>query len=349
MVRISLIALFLVAIGGFLLTSTSEVVKPFIIAFILAYALNPFLKALQNKTPLPRSLLAVVVLLTFLTVFAWLIMLLIPIIYSQISLLVAKIPVYKSYVTNSLVPYVMQKIHSLDPAIASNIQDTINKEINSAFAVLISVLHNIWTYTMATISALVMLFLIPVLLFYFLRDWEKMKINFYQLFPKKSQEFVRGVFSDIDKVLAGYLRGQLLVCAIWIVYYYTGLRIIGLDIALILALISGFVPIVPLIGPLVAVTTSMLVGYLTFGLSIELTYIAGLYMVGNILDSSIVAPKIIGDSIGLSPIWIMFSVLILGFLLGPIGMLIAIPVAGIVSVILKHARRDYNKSDLYNK
>jgi putative permease len=93
----------------------------------------------------------------------------------------------------------------------------------------------------------------------------------------------------------------------------------------------------------------MLVGYFTFGFDVHLLYILSTYIVGNIIDSSLITPKIIGDSIGINPIWIVFAVLVLGYLIGPIGMLVAIPIAGIISVILKYATQDYKDSALYKK
>jgi putative permease len=202
---------------------------------------------------------------------------------------------------------------------------------------------------MATINAIVMIFLIPVLLFYFLKDWEDMKFSFYDLFPTASQKLVRNMFSDINNVLSAYIRGQLLVCLIWAIYYYITLSYIGIDLALILAVISGIAPIVPLVGAIISIAVSMLVGYFTFGFDVHLLYILSTYIVGNIIDSSLITPKIIGDSIGINPIWIVFAVLVLGYLIGPIGMLVAIPIAGIISVILKYATQDYKDSALYKK
>ncbi len=347
MVKTVIIWSFVAAIAVILFVHLPSVIMPFLISFLLAYALTPLLEFLQRKLPLSRTIVSAIVLCAFLVLFVLLLILLLPLIYGQISILVSKIPVYKGYLNKEIVPYILEKLHSIDSKVSISAKDAINQSIDNIFEVCITMLNNIWSYTMATIHIIVMVFLMPVLLFYFLKDWESMKSSFYDLFPTTSQKFVRNIFADINNVLSAYIRGQLLVCIIWVIYYYVGLFYIGIDLALILAVISGIAPIVPVVGSIIAVVATMLVGLFTFGFEAQLFYIALLYIVGGILDSSIVTPKIIGDSLGLNPIWIVFSVLVLGYLMGPIGMLIAIPIAGIISVILKYAKQDYKSSELY--
>jgi putative permease len=304
---------------------------------------------LQGKFSPPRALSASIVLLVFIVICGVVVVLLLPLIYSQISILVSKIPIYKSYVNKEVIPYILEKLHAIDSTISISAKDALNQSVDNIFEICVVMLNNIWSYTMATINAIVMIFLIPVLLFYFLKDWEDMKFSFYDLFPTASQKLVRNMFSDINNVLSAYIRGQLLVCLIWAIYYYITLSYIGIDLALILAVISGIAPIVPLVGAIISIAVSMLVGYFTFGFDVHLLYILSTYIVGNIIDSSLITPKIIGDSIGINPIWIVFAVLVLGYLIGPIGMLVAIPIAGIISVILKYATQDYKDSALYKK
>jgi putative permease len=349
MVKTGIIWSFIVAIFCLLFVHIPSIAWPFLISFILAYALSPLMEFLQEKFRLPRTLSACIVLSIFLVIFGLLLVLLLPLIYSQISILVSKIPIYKSYVNKEVVPYILEKLHSIDSRISISAKSALNQSVDNIFEMCVAMLNNIWSYTMATINAIVMIFLIPILLFYFLKDWEKMKFSFYDLFPTTTQKLVRNIFFDINNILSAYIRGQLLVCLIWAVYYYMALAYIGIDLALILAVISGIAPIVPVVGAIISISASMIVGYFTFGFDAYLLYILLIYVVGNIIDSALVTPKIIGDSIGINPIWIVFSVLVLGYLIGPIGMLVAIPIAGVISVILKYARQDYKDSELYKK
>jgi predicted PurR-regulated permease PerM len=348
-VKTSVIWIFVAMIGALLWLHLPSIVVPFLLAFILAYAMNPMMLFLHKRMKIPRSISAIFLLLLFIFAFTSFMLVLVPLVYSQIAILVKKIPLYKDFVNDTFIPYVLVKLESVDSNIAQSAKETVTQSVDDIFAIFVRMLNNVWSYTLATINALIMAFLVPVLLFYFLRDLEHMKKSFYEFFPKNTQSLVKSIFSDINKVLSGYFRGQLLVCLFWGVYYYIALTIIGLDLAFILAIISGIAPIVPIIGGIIAVISTLLVGFFTFGAGPELIYIIGAYAFGAILDNTIITPKIIGDSVGLSPVWIVFSVLAMSYILGPIGLLIGIPIAGIISVIFKYASRNYKESELYNK
>lgn len=347
--KTSIIWLFIAIIAALLSMHLPSVVVPFIIAFTLAYALNPMMDALQKRFKLKRGISAVIILMVFLVVFISLMLVILPLVYSQISILFKKIPVYRDFVNEKIMPYVLFKLESVDPQVAESVKETATQSIDDIFAIFVKMLNNVWSYTVATINALVTVFLIPVLLFYFLRDWDKMKKSFYEFFPKNTQGLVKSIFVDINNVLSSYIRGQLLVCLFWGVFYYIALSLIGLDLAFILAIISGLAPIVPIVGAMVSFASTMLVGFVTFGMGNELIYILALHAVSAVLDSTVITPRIIGGSIGLSPVWIVFSVLTMSYILGPVGLLIGIPIAGIISVILKYASRNYKESELYNK
>lgn len=347
--KTSIIWLFIAIIGALLWLHIPSVVMPFVIAFVLAYILSPMMNHLVQKFNFPRPISAVLLLLLFIVLFISFMFVLIPIIYSQISILVKKIPLYRSFVNDTVIPYVLVKLESIDPNVAESVKETASQSVDDIFTFFVTMLNNIWTYTMATINALVMAFLIPVLLFYFLRDWEDMRKSFYDFFPKSTQSTVKSIFADINKVLSAYIRGQLLVCLFWALYYYVILSMIGVDLAFILAIISGLAPIIPIVGAVISFVSTMLVGFFTFGMGPELIYILASHVVGAILDGTVITPRIIGGTIGLSPVWIVFSVLTMSYILGPIGLLIGIPIAGIISVILKYASRNYKESQLYNK
>lgn len=349
MLKTGIIWLFVGVIGAMLWVHIPSVIVPFVTAFVLAYTLNPIMLTLNKSMKLPRGPSAVLLLLFFIVLFASLMLILIPLIYSQIAFLVKKIPVYRDFFNDRIVPYVLLKLETVDPHIASSAKDTFAQSVDDIFAIFVTMLNNIWSYTVATVNAVVTIFLIPVLLFYFLRDWDKMSKSFYDFFPKNAQTLVKSIFADINQVLSAFIRGQLLVCLFWGVYYYIGLTFIGLDLAFILSVVSGLAPIVPIAGAMVSIILTLLVGFLTFGMGHEIYYIMALQLAAIILDGTVVTPKIIGDSIGLSPVWIVFSVFTMSYIMGPIGLLIGIPIAGIISVILKYANRNYKESKLYNK
>lgn len=348
-VKNSILWIFILAILGFLTIHIPVVIVPFAVAFVLAYILNPMVMFFKKSLFLPRILGIILSISIFAVAFLLLLILLVPMIYNQIGLLVNKLPVYRDYLDDTLIPLVISNLERLDQQVAQSAKESFTQSVDDLLGMFVSMLNNLWSYTMATINALIMIFLIPVLLFYYMKDWDKISEHFYCLFPKNSQVFVKQIFLDIDKVLSGYIRGQLFVCFMWVVYYYIIFSLIGLDLAFILAILSGLSPLIPIIGPILAVLSTMIVGFFTFGFGPGLFYVIASHLIGAILDGIYVTPKIIGSSIGLSPVWVMFSVFTMGYILGPIGLLIGVPIAGIISVILRYATQSYKESKLYNK
>ena len=325
---------------------TANILAPFFIAFIIAYILQPLIDNSWLKDKLPRSIVSCGVFIIFLGAFILSLIILLPIIYHQISLLISKIPIYKHYLQSELAPVFTAKIHSIDPSIANKIKDSFKTIIDSAFTTIVLIINNIWSYTMATINIMTIILLVPVILFYFLRDWPKMIKTLENLLPARGKGKIREIFSSINELLSAYIRGQFNVCLLLSGFYWVGLSIIGLDSSLLLGILSGFLIIVPFIGTLISFSFTMIIGYFTWGLA-KLSYIIILYVAGYIIESYILTPKIIGDKIGLHPLWIMFAVFACGSLFGLIGIFFAIPIAGIIKVLLKFAVISYKSSKIY--
>lgn len=349
MIKTGIIWSFIAFILALLWLHIPSVVVPFVIAFILAFALDPVMNFLAKCIKLPRSISAIVVILLFIFMVLGALFMLVPIVYSQIYILVKKIPAYRAFVDESMIPYVVNKVNNIDPKIADSARETFTQSVDDIFAIFVGMLNNLWGYTIATINVIICIFLIPVLLFYFLRDWGGIKESFYSYFPKNSQKLVKSIFSDIGSVLSSYIRGQLFVCMIWSIYYYVAFSIMDLDLAFILAIMSGLAPIIPVVGATIALISSLVVGYFQFGAGAEIIYILVIQVFGSMVDGTYLTPKIIGSRIGLSPVWIVFSVFTMSYILGPVGLLLGIPTAGIVSVILRYATQNYKESELYNK
>ena len=325
----------------------SNILAPFFIAFILAYILQPLIDNSRLRSKFPRNVLAYTVFAIFLSIFILGIVIVLPLMYQQISSLITKVPVYKNYLQTELVPVFIAKMQSVDPLLGDKIKDSIQNIINSTFTVIALLLNNIWGYTMATINIGMIILLVPIILFYFLKDWPQMVGLIENLLPLKGKHKIREVLSSINELLSAYIRGQLNVCLLLSSYYGIGLSIIGVDLGLLLGMLSGFLIIIPFIGLLIAFMLSIIIGCFTFGISIKLTYIVILYIVGYIIENTIVTPKIIGDKIGLHPLWIMFSVFASGSLCGFIGIFFAIPIAGIIKVLLTFAIDFYKSSKIY--
>jgi len=339
-------SLFVLIFIGFF-TLISGVLAPFFIAFIIAYILQPIITIACNRYNISRPIIASGIFIIFITIFILVLVSLLPAIYQQIASLISKIPTYKVYLQTELVPTLVEKVREVDPSIAGKIKNLVQAFISSAFSLINGLINNIWFYTIATINKVALILLVPIILFYFLRDWPKMMGSCESLLPLQEKSKIRSILFSINKLLSAYVRGQLNICLLLVCFYGIGLSIIGIDLALLIGILSGILIIIPFIGTLISFSFAIIIGYLNFGLKIELTYIISLYVIGNIIESYILTPKIIGDKIGLHPLWIMFSVFASGTLFGFIGIFFAIPIAGIIKVLLLACIDFYKSSKIY--
>jgi putative permease len=338
-------------VGVFITASTliSGAIKPFFIAFIIAYLLQPTIDFIVSRLKLQRNLAASIIFLIFLGVFFVALVILLPIIYQQISIFINNVPKYKNYFQAEIMPHLSAKIYSIEPNIADKIKDSLSNFINNIFTILTSLANNFWRYTIVTINIFVLLLLIPIILFYFLRDWPKIIANMESLLPLHSKKKITEILFSINNLLSAYIRGQLNICLLLSVFYSISLSIVGVDLAILLGILSGFLVIIPFIGTLISFSLVLIVAYLTFGMKIKLLYIIMIYLIGNIGESYILTPKIIGDKIGLHPVWIIFSILACGGLFGFVGIFFAIPIAGITKILLFNVIDFYKASKFYSQ
>ncbi len=327
------------------LFSIANILVPFVSAFVIAYILLPVINNRYISSKLSHDKAACLLFILVLGSFILFLWLFLPLLLSQLYVLIGKIPQWANYVRNNIVPPITSKYYSLDPQVAGKIKDTMESLINDGFSLALKATENVWGYTMATINALSLIFFVPIILFYFLRDWHRIKLGLGKLVPKEKRAQINEVLHSINQVLSSYIRGQFNVCFLMSCFYMIGLSVIGLDVGIFLGVMSGLLIILPFVGILISFSVSIIVGYFTFGGSIQISYIAALYIIGHLLESFILSPIIIGDKIGLHPLWIMFAILACGSLVGFIGVLAAVPVAGVIKVLLKHVLKAcFNKA-----
>ncbi|MCC8398275.1 MAG: AI-2E family transporter [Rickettsia endosymbiont of Labidopullus appendiculatus] len=329
------------------LTLISNILMSFFIAGIISYILQPIIDNLSLRYKLSRTIVVSVISFLFFSILAIILVVLLPIIYQQTALLISKIPAYKDYLQTELIPVITAKIYSIDPNIADNIKNSISNFVNGIFLLITGLANNIWHVTRVTINLLVLILLIPLILFYFLRDWFTMSENINLLLPLKGKKKIQEILSAINDSLSAYIRGQLNVCLLLSVYYGVSLSVLGVDLGVLLGVLSGFSIIIPFVGILISFSLTMIVSYFAFGMVNTLFYIIIIYLIGTIVEGYILSPKIIGDKIGLHPLWIIFAVLALGNIFGFLGILFAIPIASIVKVLFLAAIDFYKSSKFY--
>lgn len=326
----------------------SDSLAPFIIAFIFAYLIHPVIESNCNRFNISREVVTFFVFSTFISALITVVILIVPLIYKQLSLLISNIPKYQRIFKQEAAVF-LEKVDKFDHNLAANLSDFINKAISNLFAIFSSIMQHLWEYTLATINFFALVALVPIILYYFLRDWPIMVKTIESMMPRREKSEIRKILKEISILLSAYIRGQLNICLILSIYYFIGLTIIGLDLALLLSLVAGFLIIIPFIGVFISFVLTMINCYFTFGYGVELLYVLLLFIFGHTVEGYILAPKIIGNKIGLHPVWIIFAVLASGSLFGFIGVFFAIPIAGIAKVLISHMIKYYKSSSLYKE
>jgi predicted PurR-regulated permease PerM len=188
---------------------------------------------------------------------------------------------------------------------------------------------------------------VPVVTFYLLRDWDKLVAHIDALLPREAQPTIRRLARETDSVLGAFVRGQLLVMLGLAIYYAVALKLVGLDVGPLIGMIAGLVSFVPYLGFIIGIVASVIAVLVQFHDTFHLVLVLVVFGVGNLLESYILVPKLVGNRIGLHPVAVIFAVLAFGELFGFIGVLLALPMASIAMVLLRFLRERYEASSLF--
>lgn len=332
-----------------LLYLLSPILTPFLIAALLAYLGDPLVDRLERLN-LSRTWAVVIVFIGFFTLFLLIVGVLIPAVNAQITQLSERLPQYTDWIKNHMGPAV-SKIFSVDMQDMSlkNVQDVVQKHLGSATGAATSFLGSLTGSLGHIVSILTYLFLIPVVAFYLLRDWDILLGKIDELIPRQYRAVTYELLRRSDFVLGGFLRGQLMVMLALGIIYAIGLSILGLDMAIVIGMFAGFVSFVPYLGLIVGIVLASIMALLQFQ---DWGHVMGVWIVfvlAQIAEGTFLTPKFVGDRTGLHPVAVLFSVLAGGQLFGFMGVLLALPVTAIINVFLSYFKESYLNSDVYNE
>ena len=336
----------------FLLITLGPILTPFLAATILAYALNPGVDRIDRmrikRLRMPRALAVLIVVVLFFLALTALVLIVLPVLQKEIPLLQAQIPQFLSKLNDMLAPRLQElgiKVR-LDGSglrkILSSQMATSSEEIWSA------VLASARIGGTAVLGWLATLVLIPVVLFYVLLDWHKLLQRIAGAVPRRWLDQTLCMAREVDTLLAQYLRGQLLVMLVLAVYYSLGLMIAGFDVALPVGIITGLLVFIPYLGFGLGLALALIAAVLQFADWSGIIAVAIIYGVGQVLESFVLTPRMVGERIGLNPLAVIFALLAFGQLFGFVGVLLALPASAILMVAFKHLRRHYLDSSFYN-
>lgn len=337
--------LFIAVLGG-IFYLLSPILTPFVAAAILAYICNPLVSRLA-AFKLPRTL-AVVLVMAGLLVFAVLLLLiLLPLLEKELGNLSTRLPAFIETLRTRLLPHLQSIFGSSlqwDSAVLKNFAMT---HWQSAGGIAEKLLPWLSSSGGAIVAVLVNLLLIPVAMFYLLRDWPDLIARLDELIPRHSYAKVREIAAEVDTVLAEFLRGQVSVMLLMSVYYSIVLWMVGLEFALPIGIVAGMLVFVPYLGVVVGLLLATLAAAMQFSAFGNVLWVWAVFGAGQLLEGMVVTPRLVGERVGLHPLVVIFALLAFGQLLGFFGVLLALPLSAILLVGLRHAKAWYLASSMY--
>ncbi|MDF7675714.1 AI-2E family transporter [Neisseriaceae bacterium ESL0693] len=339
-----------VALGLFI--GLRPILMPFVVAGILAYIFNPLVLKLC-RLGLPRGLAAMLVMFLGLILLVILALIIIPMLITQIDNISSRLPVMLDWLHYQLIPWLNHTLHirinwNVDSAVQYVTQwiETHNGSVKDAASKMVPILLQHGGDMVVWVSNLVLL---PLLLYYFLLDWNRWAQGISSMMPRRMLPAYTRITTNMDKVLSQFLHGQLLVMIIMGIVYGTGLALIGLNSGFAIGMIAGLLVFVPYLGAFTGLLLATLAALLQLDGWTQLFLVWGIFAIGQFTESFFVTPKIVGDRIGLSPFWVIFSLMAFGQLLGFVGMLLALPLAAISQVLVHESTAAYKRSNYYLK
>ena len=330
-----------------LLYALRSILLPFVVGILTAYFLDPLVNRLTAHK-FSRNLASFLVLGCILIIFVPLVILLGGAIISQLADFIIKIPNYVHNFVHRLNPYLQDMQERFAMFSSANVEDFLQKHAADSLKIVGKVLNNLINESFAFINLMSLLLISPIVAFYMLCDWPKITSGFMGLIPLKHQKDLNEIFAQINKIISGYLRGQFVVCLFLGTFYSCGLLLIGLDLGLLVGFIAGLISFIPYVGSISGFLAAIVLALTQYGFGVELAEVVGLFALGQFIEGNFLTPKLVGENIGLHPVWVMFAILAGGTLLGFLGMLIAVPLAAIIGVCLKFLIKYYKNSKIYS-
>ncbi len=323
-----------------------SVLLPFVAGIIIGYVLDPLADKFE-KWGMSRTLATVTVMVLLLLLIFPLLFLLIGVINDQISRFLVTLPDYISALMKKIEPLfydLQQRFPDFD---AERIREFVRSHMANTLKVFAKFIGSIISSGFAFFNIVSLLLITPVVAFYMLRDWDSFIGNVKALLPRRSKASIEKQGQEINQIMANFIRGQLSVCVLLGCFYALGLYIVGLDLGVMIGFIAGIISFIPYVGSISGFVVSMCIAFAQFDEMGRILSVVAVFAVGQFLEGNFLTPKLVGDSVGLHPVWVMFALLAGGVLLGFLGLLIAVPVAAIIGVLVRHALENYKKSSLY--
>ncbi|MBP2314014.1 AI-2E family transporter [Azospirillum soli] len=338
----------LIGLGLFVLAlwMLSGMLLPFVAGLAIAYLLDPVVDRLE-RWGLPRWLATTTVLLSFVVVLVLFALLLLPLVQAQVAHLIEVLPHYATVLRERVLPMLDRLIHRLSPEDVERLRGAAGSYAGDVVGWVGRMLTRILSGGLALFDVLSVLFITPIVAFYLMRDWDVLVATVDSWLPRHHAETIREQAREVDSTLAGFVRGQALVCVVLGVFYAVALSAAGLDFGLVIGLVAGLLSFIPYVGSLFGFVSSTGLALLQFDELWRVGIVVGIFLFGQAVEGNVLTPKLVGEKVGLHAVWVIFALLAGGSLFGFVGVLLAVPVAAVIGVLTRFALRQYLASPYY--
>ena len=336
-----------IAIGG-LIWLLAPILTPFVISALLAWMGDPMVARLE-RSGRSRSTAVILVFTLMALILVLAVLVLVPLLEDQLNQLLDWLPNLANWITVTAVPWIEQRFHVqirhyVDPQVLVTL---LKSHWQQAGGVVATVLGGISKSGLTILHWITNIALVPVLTFYFLRDWRELLTSLRELVPRPLEATILRLAKESDEVLGGFLRGQLSVMVSMGVIYATGLSLIGIQFGILIGFVAGLVSFVPYLGAIIGVSSALIAAMVQYGDVTHLLLVLTVFGIGLTAEGFLLVPWMVGDRIGLHPVAVIFSIMAGGELFGFLGVLLALPTAAVAMVGLRFAHQRYTESHLY--
>jgi predicted PurR-regulated permease PerM len=324
----------------------SPILLPFVAGAAIAYLLTPVTDLLE-RYGVNRLAAALIIITLVVLAFIYMLLLVIPLLGGQLTSFIVAIPGYagklQSLLTDQSRPWVQKLLGA-----GFNPSGSISDLVTQGVSWLTSFLQSLWSQGRSLVSLFSLVVVTPVVAFYLMYDWHRIIRSVDDAVPLNQRDTVRALAREIDAAIAGFVRGQSAVCLILGSFYAVALTVSGLNFGLLIGLISGLITFIPYVGSMTGLVLALGVAVAQFWPDYtSILTVLGVFLVGQFLEGNLLSPKLVGQSVGLHPIWVIFALLAFGYLFGFVGLLVAVPMAATIGVLARFALRRYRQSALY--
>jgi predicted PurR-regulated permease PerM len=327
----------------------SPILLPFVAGMIIAYVLDPSVDWLERRR-VPRPLGAALMIMVFFLTILLVLLLFVPLLQGQVTELIQRLPTMLTALRDRADGLLIdiQKQVGVAPEEMRSLREHIG-DPSQALSYVAGLLGSVVAQGAAVVNLISLVLITPVVAFYFLRDWDRLVAKIDRLLPRHHVGTAREQAREVDEILAGFIRGQALLCLSLGSIYAIGLTLAGLDFGLIIGLLAGILSFIPFVGAMVGGVASVGLAFLQFDTFTSVLVVAGVFVVGQVLEGYVLQPWLVGDRVKLHPMWVIFALLAGGALFGFLGVLLAVPVMAIIGVAARFSIQRYLDSSLYDQ